>query len=134
MNTNDRSVFKLLHSPADFAPEGRGHDVAAALERAPGSFECELPMRLELNITSADGGPVTLGMTPCDSFEADGRRFEIYSAHIPAAVMKKGTLGYTIEGGGCRGEYCGHGVAADAAAYHHRNFQSPQGQKRHLVS
>lgn len=105
MNTNDRSVFKLLHSPADFAPEGRGHDVAAALERAPGSFECELPMRLELNITSADGGPVTLGMTPCDSFEADGRRFEIYSAHIPAAVMKKGTLGYTIEGGGCRGEY-----------------------------
>ena len=105
MNTNDRSVFKLLHSPADFAPEGRGHDVAAALERAPGSFECELPMRLELNITSADGGPVTLGMTPCDSFEADGRRFEIYSAHIPAAVMKKGALGYTIEGGGCRGEY-----------------------------
>ncbi len=104
MNTNDRYGLTLLHSPAAFVPAGCGHDVAAAIERQPGCPECELPPRLGLSVSAA-GGSEKLTMTPCDSFESDGRRFEIYSGHIPAALIKEGKLHYTVEGGGCRGEY-----------------------------
>ena len=104
MNINDRSGLVLLHSPAAFAPAGHGHDIAAAIERPQSCPECGLPSRLELSL-SAPGGSEKLAMTPCDSFENNGRRFEIYSCRIPAALMTEGKLRYVIEGGGCRGEY-----------------------------
>ena len=85
MNTNEKTTMKLWHSPAAFVAAGHGQDIAAALERPASSPECELPPRLELKVTS--GGGADILMTPSDSFEASGRKFEIYSAHIPAAAV-----------------------------------------------
>lgn len=100
MNTNEKTTMKLWHSPAAFVAAGHGQDIAAALERPASSPECELPPRLELKVTS--GGGADILMTPSDSFEASGRKFEIYSAHIPAAAVVPGKLEYTVSGGGCR--------------------------------
>ena len=100
MNTHEKTTMKLWHSPAAFVAAGHGQDIAAALERPASSPECELPPRLELKVTS--GGGADILMTPSDSFEASGRKFEIYSAHIPAAAVVPGKLEYTVSGGGCR--------------------------------
>lgn len=101
MNTNEKSTMRLWHSPAAFAVPGHGHDIAVALEHSAMSPECELPARLELS--TAAGGVIL--MTPSDSFEASGRKFEIYSAHIPAASVTPGKLEYTVSGGGCRAAF-----------------------------
>lgn len=101
MNTNEKTSMRLWHSPAAFAAVGHGQDIAVALEHSAMSPECELPARLELDVS----GSGTILMTPCDSFEAAGRKFEIYSAHIPAAAVLPGKLEYTVSGGGCRASY-----------------------------
>lgn len=104
MNNIVKDNIKLWHSPASYAVAGHGQDIFAAVEHPAAMLFEELPQRLELLLATC-GGVETRQMAPCDSFVSGDRAFEIYSAHIPAALVTSGRLGYTISGGGMRGDY-----------------------------
>lgn len=105
MNTIGKDNIKLWHSPAAYAVVGHGQAIFAAIEHSAATLEGELPPRLELSLLPCGASAETRQMTPCDSFSCGDRSFEIYSAHIPAALMTAGRLSYSISGGGMRGDY-----------------------------
>lgn len=104
-NYDDTCRMTLWHSPVAFAEAGHGQDISAAVEYSASLTESALPPRLKMSYTPAGESEETLLMTPCDSFSCEGRRFEIYSAHIPASRVKCGRLGYSITLGDERHEY-----------------------------